>query len=56
MTIKYVGNGTHIPGVPARDLTPEEYALHKKIIAAEQKASGVVLYEVQTSETKEESK
>ena len=46
MTAKYVGNGTYIHGVPARDLTEAEYEKHKKNIKAAEKAAGVVLYEV----------
>lgn len=30
--IKYIGEGAHIYGVPARDLTPDEYNEHKKTI------------------------
>jgi len=30
MTLKYVGNGSAIPGVPARDLTEAETSLHGK--------------------------
>jgi len=30
MTLKYVGNGAALPGVPARDLTEEETHLHGK--------------------------
>lgn len=33
-TIKYIGNGSYIVGVPARDLTPEEYEAGKKLIEA----------------------
>jgi hypothetical protein len=46
MTIKYVGQGSHIPGVPARDLTEAEYALYKKTIKAQEKLTGVTMYEV----------
>jgi hypothetical protein len=46
MTIKYVGNGTFIHGVPARDLSEAEYKTHKKAIKAAEKAANVVLYEV----------
>lgn len=45
MTIKYVGQGAHIPGVPARDLTEAEYAEHKKTIKAQEKLTGTILYE-----------
>jgi hypothetical protein len=30
MTLKYIGNGAALPGVPARDLTDEETHLHGK--------------------------
>lgn len=46
MTIKYVGNGTFIHGVPARDLSEVEYANYKKAIKAAEKAASVVLYKV----------
>lgn len=46
MTIKYVGQGAHIPGVPARDLTEAEYAEHKQTIKAQEKLTGITLYEV----------
>lgn len=42
--IKYTGAGW-IPGVPARDLTAEEFATHREQIAATAAAGGV-LYEV----------
>lgn len=53
MTAKYVGDGTAIHGVPARDLTAEEYRTHKKLIKTEEKASGLKLYEVEASGTAE---
>jgi hypothetical protein len=33
-TIKYIGEGAYLPGVPARDLTPDEYAMHAEAINA----------------------
>lgn len=58
MTAKYVGEGTYIPGVPARDLTKEEYAKHKKTIKVAEKAACVTLYELSAempAEVEEES-
>lgn len=31
-TIKYIGDGLSIPGVPARDLSPAEYETYKAAI------------------------
>lgn len=45
MALKYIGDGKHIPGVPARDLTDEEQALYGDRIADERAFSGVTLYE-----------
>ena len=33
-TVKYVGNGAYINGVPARDLTAEEYETHREAVEA----------------------
>lgn len=55
MTVKYVGNGTFIHGVPARDLSDAEYKTHKKAIKAAQKAANVVLYEVDEETTTEQA-
>lgn len=44
MTAIYLGNGDWIPGVPARNLSEEEYAKHKDTIDANAAATGRVLY------------
>lgn len=44
MGMHYVGDGTFIQGIPARDLTEDEAARHKAVIVAQQKLTGVVLY------------
>jgi hypothetical protein len=44
--LRYVGNGVYIPGVPARNLSPDEVLEYSDIITAQQEASGVVMYEV----------
>lgn len=46
MTATYIGNGDWIPGVPARDLSEEEYARHKDIIGENEAATGRALYVV----------
>lgn len=33
-TIRYIGEGAFLPGVPARDLTPMEWEQHKEAIMA----------------------
>lgn len=55
MTVKYVGNGTFIHGVPARNLSEAEYKTHKKAIKAAEKAAGIVLYEVTEEATTEQA-
>jgi len=42
--LRYVGNGEYIMGVPARDLTATEAALHETAIAAAATATGRILY------------
>lgn len=42
--IRYIGEGSWLPGVPARDLTNEEYAQHKEAINANERATGRALY------------
>lgn len=32
--VEYIGDGSYLPGVPARDLTPDEWKKHKKTILA----------------------
>lgn len=46
MTAIYIGDGDWIPGVPARNLTEEEYAKHKETIDANAAATGRILYMV----------
>lgn len=41
----YVGDGTYIHGVPARDLSPEEAKQFKALIDDQRKVSGVTLYQ-----------
>ena len=46
MTAIYIGDGDWIPGIPARNLTEEEYAKHKETIDANAAATGRILYMV----------
>ena len=41
---QYIGNGEWIPGVPARDLTQDEYEQHRDAIDANTQAMGRALY------------
>lgn len=43
-TVRYVGDGAWLMGVPARDLTPEEWEQHKALILSSPQARA--LYEV----------
>lgn len=43
--LKYVGAGTYIHGVPARDLTEEEAAQYGALIREQEAAARVTLYE-----------
>jgi hypothetical protein len=45
VALKYIGDGTYIPGVPARDLTDEEESIYGERIAEQQAIAGRVLYE-----------
>lgn len=45
MSMKYVGDGSHIIGVPARDLTDDEAREYGALIREQEKASGLKLYE-----------
>jgi hypothetical protein len=45
VALKYIGDGTYILGVPARDLTEEEEREHGALIRAQEQATGVKLYE-----------
>lgn len=45
IALKYVGNGTYIHGVPARDLTDDEAALYGPVIREQEKAAHVTMYE-----------
>lgn len=40
----YIG-ADWIPGVPARDLSPDEWLLHQDAILANEEATGIQLYE-----------
>ena len=42
---RYVGGGAYVPGVPARDLTPEEMAEFAQIVAGQVALTGQPLYE-----------
>lgn len=46
MTAIYIGDGEWIPGVPARNLSEEEYAAHRAIIEQNEAAIGRTLYMV----------
>lgn len=56
MALKYIGGGSYILGVPARDLTDEEEREHGKIIREQEKASGLKLYEKQDAPKPEKAK
>jgi hypothetical protein len=45
MGLHYIGNGTSIPHVPARDLSEKEAEKYGETIEAEQTLAGRVLYE-----------
>lgn len=54
---KYVGEGDYIVGIPARNLTAEEWKQYKKEIAANEKAMGRPLYEpIEKTVTEEKEK
>lgn len=36
--VRYIGDGAYLFGVPARDLTPEEWARHKALILSSPQA------------------
>lgn len=44
MAMKYIGDGSHIHGVPARDLTDEEEKRFDPVISEQQKLTGMKLY------------
>lgn len=44
MGMHYVGDGTFIQGIPARDLTEPETARWRATIIEQQRATGIVLY------------
>lgn len=46
--LRYIGAGRFLMGVPARDLTADEAALHHDLIAACLAETGVQLYEPMT--------
>jgi len=43
--LRYIGDGTYIHGVPARDLTEEEAALYGPTIREQELAAHVTMYE-----------
>lgn len=43
--LRYVGNGAFIPGVPARNLSPDESAEHADVISIQQELIGLIIYE-----------
>ena len=43
--LRYIGDGTYINGVPARDLSPDEAARYADLIAASEQATGIQLYQ-----------
>lgn len=45
MSLKYIGDGTYIIGVPARDLDDAEARTHGALIREQEKATGMKLYE-----------
>jgi hypothetical protein len=46
---KYVGGGHFLIGVPARDLTTADLAIHQEAIRQAQRETGVVLYDLAES-------
>ncbi len=48
-TVRYVGDGSWLMGVPARDLSPEEWERHKPVILSSPQARA--LYEVPDGDT-----
>lgn len=44
VVLKYIGDGTYIPGVPARDLRADEAALYGAAIQEYETAMGIKLY------------
>lgn len=44
VVLRYIGDGTYIPGVPARDLRADEAALHSVAIQEYETAMGIKLY------------
>lgn len=44
IALTYVGNGTYIHGVPARDLTAAEAHEFGAIISEQQQATGLTIY------------
>jgi len=43
--MRYVGDGSHIHGIPARNLSAEEAGRYRETILESQLATGVTLYE-----------
>lgn len=48
MTYTYIGGGDYIHGIPARDLTEDEYRRHQDVIEANAAVTGVTMYVEQT--------
>ncbi len=44
VSLRYVGDGQYLPGVPARDLSADEAAQHMDAINAHARATGRTLY------------
>lgn len=44
VSLRYVGDGHYLPGVPARDLSADEAAQHLEAINAHARATGRTLY------------
>lgn len=49
MTIKYTGNGNYFPGIPARDLTDEEFSALPEPVQQSLLDSGVYVPEAATT-------
>jgi hypothetical protein len=44
VSLRYVGDGQYLPGVPARDLSADEAAQHLEAINAHARTTGRTLY------------
>lgn len=45
IALKYIGDGTYIHGVPARDLTQDEAARYGAVIQEQEALTGTAMYE-----------